>query len=127
MTRDSLDRQSVKAVLDAAQLTRRVFSPEALRDLQPDTVRGVKKLKPSGAQALFVLEINPGRTVTELAKELSLSQAAMSFAVTRLIQAGYVESTPNPHDKRSNSLEISTEGRECLARILHGSGLPTSS
>lgn len=127
MTGDSLDRQTVKAVLDAAQLTRRVFSPEALRDLQPDSKRGAKKLKPSGAQALFVLEINPGLTVTELAKELSLSQAAMSFAVTRLTQAGYVESTLNPHDKRSHSLEITAAGRACLRQILSDAGLLASS
>lgn len=123
MAEDAVDRATVRAVLNAAQLTRRVFSPETLRDLQPDSKRGTKKLKPSGAQALFLLETKPGLTVTELAKELSVSQAAMSFAVTRLSQAGYVESVLNPHDKRSYRLEITALGRACVAQVLTNAGL----
>lgn len=115
---NALNLVEIRRVLDAALLTRRVFSKEVLKGLQPSPDRDNKQLKPSGAQALFLLSVKPGLSVTELAKELNVTQSAMSFAVTRLLQAKYIRAWKDEIDERVNHHEVTEAGRACIERIL---------
>lgn len=117
-TNRDIDHDQLKRVLDAALLTRQVFSAEALRGLQPSPDRDNKQLKPSGAQALLLLEVQPGLSVSELAKALSVTQSAMSFATARLLQAKFITAEQDAIDARVSRHELTDAGRECIARIL---------
>lgn len=115
-----LDVAEVKRVLDAALLTRRVFSRDALSGLQPasDRKSGVKQLKTSGAQALFLLTLKPGLTVNEVASELNITQPGASFAITRLMEGNFVRAWINPEDKRLRHHAATAAGRQCIQEIL---------
>lgn len=113
---------AVKSVLDAALLTRRVFSAESLRGLQPMRDGRKRQLKTSGAQTLFLLAVKSGLSITEIARELSITQSAASFAITRLLEAEYIEAASDEHDARIKRHAITMVGRDCVAGILDNAG-----
>lgn len=119
MSEAGVSREELKALHEATVLVRKTYSAHALRDKLPNGMPGGKThLKTSGAQILVALALDDGRSVTELAQELHVSHAAVSFAMTRLEQARYVRSETSPEDGRITLYWITEDGMGCLARIL---------
>jgi DNA-binding MarR family transcriptional regulator len=59
-----------------------------------------------------------GLTPTQLGKRLSMSSGTVSPLVDRLERAGYVERHPNPEDRRSSVVKMTTWGVEESSRHL---------
>lgn len=57
-------------------------------------------------------------TVTDAAAKLGSTTATIVNRVDRLEKLGYVERTPHPTDRRSLHLTITTEGIDCVQRIV---------
>lgn len=69
-----------------------------------------------GPQALILKEIQARRRLSpsELAKQLSLSQATITDIVKRLEQRGLVTRVPDSKDRRKIMLEITKEGKALI-------------
>lgn len=55
-------------------------------------------------------------TPTELAARLAMPLSTVLFRIARLEKRGHVERLPNPDDRRSYLLRLTSEGEELLAR-----------
>jgi len=53
-------------------------------------------------------------TVTEIARDLRVSQQAVSKLVKELVALGFVVRIPDPHDKRVRRLELTNDGRDAV-------------
>jgi DNA-binding MarR family transcriptional regulator len=52
--------------------------------------------------------------MSEISERFDVSAAAASQLVDKLVQAGYLERTEDPHDRRAKLLKLSTEGAKLV-------------
>jgi DNA-binding MarR family transcriptional regulator len=75
----------------------------------------------SVAQALAVVD-GAGRalTPTEISERTLVASATMTAVLDTLERQGWIRRTPNPDDRRSILIEITSEGRELADRFIPG-------
>ena len=106
-------------------VTKRRLS-SAIAELMPGIMRGVRLdffVQKGVTQTQFVVlaAILAGRrsTMGALAKSLHVSMPTMTGIVDRLVRAGYVRRSTDPHDRRQVAVEVTPKGatfiRECQA------------
>jgi DNA-binding MarR family transcriptional regulator len=90
----------------------------AARVAQTVADEGLADLKLSAAQAgaLFSLSAETATSVTSMAEAMGLAQSAASVLVQKLEQAGLVERTPDPSDRRAALLTLTARGAAARAR-----------
>jgi DNA-binding MarR family transcriptional regulator len=88
---------------------RDVFAAMAEADLTPTTYKAL--------HALDERDQGEDVCVKDLSEDLVLSLPAASRIVDGLHQRGYVERREDEHDRRMKRLEITSAGREAMARI----------
>jgi DNA-binding MarR family transcriptional regulator len=71
---------------------------------------------PSGYPVLFQLVESPKRT-TELAACLYADTSTVSRQVTTLVDAGLVERTVDPNDRRATTLQLTAAGRDVFTAM----------
>ena len=49
-------------------------------------------------------------TASQLAGHLNVTPSAITYLVDRLVDRGYVERVPDPHDRRQTHVRLSTNG-----------------
>ncbi|MFC2063741.1 MarR family winged helix-turn-helix transcriptional regulator [Chloroflexota bacterium] len=54
--------------------------------------------------------------VSEIGERMSITNAAASQTVDRLVQMGLIIRTENPHDRRAKQLELSRKGRDMIEK-----------
>ena len=54
----------------------------------------------------------------EVAQALKLDKTTVARALQTLEKKGYVDRTPNPHNRRKNTLVITPQGKETIAHIV---------
>jgi DNA-binding MarR family transcriptional regulator len=74
------------------------------------------KLSAAQAGALFSLSAETATSVTIMAEAMGLAQSAASVLVQKLEQAGLVERTPDPSDRRATLLTLTARGAVVRAR-----------
>ena len=52
--------------------------------------------------------------MSEISERFDVSAAAASQLVDKLVQAGYIERTEDPHDRRAKLLKLSTNGAKLV-------------
>jgi len=67
--------------------------------------------------ALFDLREGGPRTVGSIARTLSLSRAATSHLVDRLVRGRLVQRAEDVHDRRQKRISVSDRGKAVLARL----------
>ena len=60
---------------------------------------------------LFLIDRNPGITVSRLVEETEQTKEALSVSVRRLEEAGYLRKERNPEDQREKFLYLSEQGK----------------
>jgi DNA-binding MarR family transcriptional regulator len=70
-------------------------------------------LTPAQFDVLSHLANQPGQHQQELADGLLVTKGNVCGLLDRLEQAGLVERTPDPEDRRANLLRLTAAGREC--------------
>jgi DNA-binding MarR family transcriptional regulator len=71
---------------------------------------GLAKLTISQLQYLQTVHRLGSPTITEVALHLKFSKASVTAGINHLVQAGYLEKTPSPTDKRSFHVKLSQAG-----------------
>jgi MarR family transcriptional regulator, organic hydroperoxide resistance regulator len=66
--------------------------------------------------AMMVIDTTPRCRVQDIATALAITVGGTSQAVDRLETAGWCQRRPNPDDRRSSILELTTSGTELLVR-----------
>jgi DNA-binding MarR family transcriptional regulator len=74
-------------------------------------------LSPHQGRALLVVALVPGLRPTDLASRLRISPRSVTELVDGLVQAGLLERTPDPHDRRAVSLDLTAEGHAQVRAI----------
>lgn len=64
----------------------------------------------------------PGKRLrmTDLADRLGLSRSGLTYQVTALARAGFVDRASSPHDERSTIVELTAAGEREFLRVLPG-------
>jgi len=111
-TRTSATRQALidrmSALKPALDRKMRVRLPDDLRaDLQSITIHQL--------EALSLLD-RGGLRMSELARELDISEPASTALADRLVRGGLVERHADPDDRRIVRLELSRAGRDLMSR-----------
>ncbi|MFZ6649670.1 MarR family winged helix-turn-helix transcriptional regulator [Undibacterium sp. TJN25] len=71
-----------------------------------------------GQASIFILlAMDKCNTAADLARELFIDSAAMKRMLDRLEAKGFVERTPDPHDKRLFKLALSDAGKQLALNI----------
>lgn len=81
-----------------------------------DFASSVGKLSPGRVGILLLLEANPGVTQSRLAQAVSLDRSTMVGVVDMLEDRGFIERRRG-HDRRTNGLWLTDEGRALVARL----------
>lgn len=68
-------------------------------------------LRPGMGHVLFALYERDDRTISDICSSLSLSKSTMTGVVARMISAGLITASPDPHDRRAKRLRLTDEGR----------------
>ena len=66
---------------------------------------------------LMLIERHPGVTQSELARLLRIETPTLHELVKRLIEAGLVQRTSRPTDRRTHALDLTDSGRDAVAVI----------
>jgi DNA-binding MarR family transcriptional regulator len=74
-------------------------------------------LSPHQGRALLVVALSPGLRPTDLASRLRIAPRSVTEVVDGLVDAGLLERTPDPQDRRSVSLDLTDDGRAQVAAI----------
>ena len=74
-------------------------------------------LSPHQGRALLVVALTPGLRPTDLASRLRISPRSVTEVVDGLVQAGLLERTPDPRDRRAVSLDLTAEGHAQVRAI----------
>ena len=106
-------RHSIDAVETADRL--RAVLLKLSRELRREA-RAVG-VSPGQATLLAAIKYSPGIGVNELAERERMSPPGMSGQVEKLVQAGYVQRTPSPSDRRRIGLNLTDEGRRLLRSV----------
>lgn len=61
-------------------------------------------------------------TTTQLTQRLQINQSSVSELVHRALQAGWIQQTVSPHDRRSWWFSLTEEGERRLAAVVRGLG-----
>lgn len=75
---------------------------------------GLAKLTISQLQYLQTVHRLGTPTITEVALHLKFSKASVTAGINHLVQAGYLEKTPSPTDKRSFHVRLSQAGNSLV-------------
>lgn len=78
--------------------------------------RTLGELTPSQLSVLSSLDRQGPMTLSALAETEGVVAASISGIVGRLVDKGLVERVPNPDDKRSTLVEMSSRGRQVLEK-----------
>jgi len=81
-----------------------------------DFASSVAELSPGRVGILLLLEANPGVTQGRLAQAVSLDRSTMVGVVDMLESRGLIERRRG-HDRRTNGLWLTAEGRALVARL----------
>lgn len=65
---------------------------------------------------LMRLNYRGGCGISNLSEHMDISTAAASQLVDKLVQAGLLERTENPYDRRAKQLTLSPKGKEFIAQ-----------
>ena len=74
-------------------------------------------LSPHQGRALPVVALTPGLRPTDLASRLRISPRSVTEVVDGLVEAGLLERTPDPRDRRAVSLDLTAEGQAQVRAI----------
>jgi DNA-binding MarR family transcriptional regulator len=74
----------------------------------------------SQLKALLLLDTFPALTIGQFACQMQFAKPAASILVDKLVQAGYVERTEDPIDRRRTNIQLSAEGLRTLIRLMRG-------
>ena len=74
-------------------------------------------LSPHQGRALLVVALTPGLRPTDLAARLRIAPRSVTEVVDGLADAGLVERTPDPTDRRAVTLDLTSEGRAQVSAI----------
>ena len=66
-------------------------------------------------EPMLVIDRIPGCRVCDIASELRITTGGTSKLVDRIEASGYCRRLPNPADRRSSLLELTSDGRRILA------------
>jgi len=69
------------------------------------------------ARGLMLVALHPSISISTLASHLHIGLPAASGLVERLVEAGYVERNPDPHDRRHQLVTLSRDGRVLVERF----------
>nr|MDA3851816.1 MarR family transcriptional regulator [Spirochaetaceae bacterium] len=58
-----------------------------------------------------------GISQDELAREISIDRTTLNRTIRPLIKEGFVQSQPNPQDRRANVVNLTAKGREMLPQL----------
>jgi MarR family transcriptional regulator, transcriptional regulator for hemolysin len=75
---------------------------------------------PHGARGYQTLcEVVAGRPPSQaaLAAKLGIDRTMMTYLIDDLVEAGYVERQPNPHDRRQRQIVATPRGREAIGAL----------
>lgn len=75
-----------------------------------------ESLKPGEFTVLWVIGLNPGAGQGAIARRLMIKPAHMTKLIQRLVEAGHVERTVPPDDRRSVQLSLTKEGLAFVAK-----------
>src|SRR5277367_5045439 len=78
---------------------------------------GFEDINP-GAANVFTFLTSKGATVSELANLSHVGKQTMTQTVEQLERSGYVERRPNPHDRRSQLVYLTTRGKR-IPQVTH--------
>ncbi len=78
---------------------------------------GAGRTTPVQAGLLILINENPGVTQARLLKALDVESATLVRSIAKLVDAGFVEKTRNPSDKRSSFLNLTAAGGEVLEEV----------
>lgn len=67
--------------------------------------------------ALTVLDQQPGASQRELGRVLDLDRSTIADLVARMVRRGLIERERDPGDRRRNVLQLTSAGRDELARL----------
>lgn len=66
---------------------------------------------------LMGLSVHEGISQDELARHIQVDRTTLNRTIRPLIKNGYVESRPNPDDRRANIVTLTTRGEEIVPEI----------
>ena len=69
------------------------------------------------ARCLLLVALQPAMPISALASQLRIGLPAASGLVERLVEAGYVERNPDPHDRRHQLVTLSHAGEALVERF----------
>ncbi len=69
------------------------------------------------ARCLLLVALQPALSISALASQLHISLPAASGLVDRLVEAGYLERNPDPHDRRHQLVTLSEPGQLLVERF----------
>jgi DNA-binding MarR family transcriptional regulator len=72
-------------------------------------------------KALVTVRHNPGISLCEVGRRLSIGESAASLLVDQLVRRGHVERTTDPDDRRRVRLNVSGHGQQKLDELRQGS------
>jgi DNA-binding MarR family transcriptional regulator len=76
-----------------------------------------EELSPSQAAALATIDRHGPLTPSELAVRERIQRPTATRLIARLEEAGFVDRTPDPQDRRSCVVSLTPPGRELVARV----------
>jgi DNA-binding MarR family transcriptional regulator len=71
-------------------------------------------------RALYFMQTAPDATPKHLAEHLGLTTGAVTSLVDRLVTAGFAKRIPNPEDRRSVVLELTSAGNAAVDALIGG-------
>jgi DNA-binding MarR family transcriptional regulator len=74
-------------------------------------------LSPHQGRALLVVALAPGLRPTDLAARLRIAPRSVTEVVDGLVDAGLLERTPDPQDRRAVLLTLTTQGHDQVSAI----------
>lgn len=74
-------------------------------------------LSPHQGRALLVVALAPGLRPTDLAARLRIAPRSVTEVVDGLVDAGLLERTPDPQDRRAVLLSLTAQGHDLVAAI----------
>lgn len=74
-------------------------------------------LSPHQGRALLVVALSPGLRPTDLASRLRIAPRSVTEVVDGLVDAGLLQRTPDPTDRRAVTLDLTDEGHAQVSAI----------
>lgn len=83
-----------------------------------DSARFIKASGFSMQQFFLLMQVRHHENcgISDLSENLEITSAAASQSVDKLVQAGMLERSENPHDRRAKQVELTSKGREFIAQ-----------